>query len=468
MNRYSFLIFALSFFIVAAISEYRLLNSHPENYLINDFKKQLYENEQDLHDRIDETARYIADDSFDGNFGFNLKFNSQTLEEDGIGILVFLEDSLIYWSDRSIAFFNNTSDFPDNGKLIQLPNGYYMVEALQVNDYQILGFHLIKYNYPHENKYLENKFFEDYRLPPEYELITGSPDDIYPVFNLEDEYLFSINPGGIYLCTTEQLYFPGILYLIGLLILLYYFNREFVASRSSFLVKISTLALVLFMVYAFHLIFHTPKVFLLMRFFSPSVFALNDWLPSLGDFFMLALFFLYWLYHFGRYLNIAQIHKDVQLSRKAVGVLLLLFSSSTYLLVHYYVYRLVFNSTISFSLNRIIEISSQSVFAILSVGLLLLAVFFLTIRIIDQLRNDFRLGHVVVVAFLITVFLGAIQYIIFRKVSVEALSLFVAATLLATLFSKNYLYRFTISYLIIFVAAASVYSLIVFYNATAN
>ena len=41
----------------------------------------------------------------------------------------------------------------------------------------------------------------------------------------------------------------------------------------------------------------------------------------------------------------------------------------------FYIRELILNSTISFSLYRIIEISAQSVLAISSVGLLLLAVF---------------------------------------------------------------------------------------------
>lgn len=468
MNRYSYLIFALSFFVIAAIIENGLLNRHPEKYLIRDFREQFQENEKVLHERINEVVSLIKEEEFEGNFSGKLDYRSQTLEEEGIGILVFFDDSLIFWSDRSIAFYDNLSDLPDEEGLIQMPNGFYVTEHVQANSYQIFGFHLIKYKYQHENKYLENSFFHDYRLPDEYKLVKSHPNDLFPVYNLEDEYVFSVKPRGFFLCTKRQLYFPGILYSLGLIFLLFYFNREFIVSKSAFLIKISSLAVALFLVYWLHLMFHVPKVFSLLRFFSPSVFALSDWLPSLGDFFLLSLFFLFWMYHLGKYLDVEELQKDSLMPRKAIGLLLLTFSAASYLLIHFYIHELVFNSTISFSLNRIIDISAQSVLAIFSVGLLLLAVFLLTVRIVDHFRNDFHFFHLAGASVFIALLLAGIQHLSYRQISVEALILFVAATLLAAMFSKNYLNKFTLSYLIIFVSASSIYSLVVFYTNTAD
>ncbi len=468
MNRYSYLIFALSFFLAAAITENGLLNRHPEKLLINDFKEELHEKEKILNDRINKVASLVREEEFDGNFSWEIIYRNLTLDEEGIGILVFFDDSLIFWSDRSIAFYDNLSDFPEEEGLMQLPNGYYMVDNQQSDHFQVYGFHLIKHQYQHENEFLVNSFFGDYRLPDSYDLVKGSPNDLFPIHNIEGEYLFSIKPEGFFLCTKGQLYFPGVLYLLGLLFLLFYFNREFIYSRTTFLVKVSGLAVALFLVYWLHLMFNVPKVFSLMRFFSPSVFALSNWLPSLGDFFLLSLFFLFWMYHIGKYLNVEEIQNDSYLPRKAVGMLLLLFSGATYLLVHFYIHELVFNSTISFSLNRIIEISYQSVLAIFSVGLLLLAVFLFTVRIVDYFRNDFHFLHLFLASVVIAFVFGGLQHLSYGEISVEALVLFVVATLLAVLFSKNYLQKFTLSYLVIFVSASSIYSLVVFYTTTAK
>lgn len=467
INKYSFLIFAVTFFVAAAIIENGLLKKHPETHLIEDFQESLLQHEQQLKARLNDLAELAQQENFDGNFTGTLNLSSQLLEESGYGFLVYSNDELVYWSDRSLAFYDDIADFQKKEGLIQLPNGYYMMLHTQVKNYQLFGLHLIKNKYQYENKYLNNSFFKKYDLPDEFVIEENETNTLYAVYNQANQNLFSIQPQGAYLCTTRQLYLPGILYFFGLLILLLYFRHEFIDSKAPFLFKIFGLALALFLVYWLHLIFHIPKVFFLLRFFSPSVFALNSWLPSLGDFFLLALFFLFWLYHFGKHLDIKQLHKDSLLPEKAIALLLLLFSGSTYLLIHFYIKELIFNSTISFSLNRIIEISAQSVVAIFSVGMLLLAVFILTIKIIDNIRNEFRLGQIALLVTLVAVFLAFVQFISVKKPAVEALVLFVAATLLATLFSKNYLQKFTLSYLIIFISAASVYSLMVFYNTTA-
>jgi two-component system, NtrC family, nitrogen regulation sensor histidine kinase NtrY len=467
INKYSILIVALCFFVSAAIIENGLLKKHPETHLIRDFQEQLQKNELELEMQVQQIESLAKSEAFDGNFFGNLNLASDLLEEKGFAFLVYKNDELQYWSNRSVAFFGQRSELPGNEGLLRFPNGFYLMQETAVDDYYIYGLHLIKHSYRYENKYLRNAFFKGYDLPGEFKIDVDSLLADFPVYSAAGDFLFSFKPEGIYLCNTRQLYFPGVLYFIGLLILLLYFRREFPENQAPFFLRLMGLAMALFLVYWLHLIFHIPKVFFLLRFFSPSVFALSSWLPSLGDFFMLALFFLFWLYHFGTHLNVEQLQKDSLLPRRIIGVLLLLFSGSTYLLIQFYIRELIFNSTISFSLNRIIEISAQSVMAIFSVGLLLLAVFHLTIKIIDNIRDDFKLGYLAAVNLLIVIFLAAVQYISVQIISAEALVLFFSATMLASFFSKNYLQKFTLSYLIIFVSAASFYSLVIFYSTTA-
>lgn len=458
---------AIGFFVVAAFLENGLLKKHPEIHLIEDFQKELLKNERMLNRLMTRIDSIAVDDSFDGNFFKELYPSAdRLLEKEGLGILVYKNERLQYWSDRIFAFYDNSAELPVEEGLLVFPNGYYLSKKVTFGDYEIFGLHLIKHKFSHENKYLKNSFFYKYRLPEDFSITEEESRDCFSVYNLAGEYLFSIKPLGSYLCTTKQLYKPGILYLFGLLFLLIYFRREFVESKAPFFVRIFALAIGLFLVYWLHLIFQIPKVFFLLRFFSPTVFALNNWLPSLGDYFLLALFFLFWLFNFGNSLSIKQIKENSGLPCSVVGMLLLLFSGSTYLLIHFYARELILNSTISFSLYRIIEISAQSVLAISSVGLLLLAVSYFTIKIIDQVRDHFSLMQSAVAAALVALFLAAVQWISVKQISVEALALFVTTTVLASLFSRKYLQNFTLSYLVIFVSLASVYSLLVFYSTT--
>ena len=468
MNKYSFLIIALSLFAIAAIVENGLLKKHPETHLIENFREKFHQNEKELSVHISAISGIIKDENVAGNFTGSLSAYNRLLEKEGIGFLVFESGQLKYWSDRSISFFNQEYMLPSGEGFLELPNGYFFVESAKEGNFHIYGFHLIKYSYDYENKYLENTFSRRYNLPDEYIIEEGSSHDEFVIQSNDGSYLFSIEPAGAYLCTTKQLYIPGFIYLLGLLILLAYFRREFLESKASFFIKLFSLAIALFLVYWLHLIFEIPKVFFYLDFFSPSVFALNSWLPSLGDYFLLCLFFLFWMYNFGKHLEIDEIREGSFLPRKTVAILLLLFAGSIYLLIHFYIRELIFNSTISFLLNRIIEISVQSVIGIFSAGMLLLSVFYFNIKIIEASRNDFTFRQLTGIVFLISLFLATVQFISVGIVAYDALGLFIAASLLASLFSKNYLQNFTLSYLIIFVSAASLYSLVVFYRTTAE
>ncbi len=468
LNKYNYLIAALSFFVIAAIIENSLLKKHPETHLIEHFQEQLNENEKLLSHQLDDITGMITSDDFDGNFIRYLNESNLMLEEKGFGYLIFKDNQLKYWSDRSISFYDNNNSLLQNDGFVHLPNGYYLIKKRTKEDYQIYGFHLIKHKYTYENKYLKNTFFRKYDLPDDFQISETRNKNTVPVYNVDGGYLFSIKPVGSYLCTTRQLYLPGVIYFLGLVILLYYFRREMDESQAPFFMKLFSLATALFIVYWLHFIFQIPKVFFQLHFFSPEYFALSSWLPSLGDFFLFGLFFLFWMYNFGHRLNITELQRNSLLPRKIIILLLLLFAATTYLFVHYFIKELIFNSTISFSLNKITEVTAQTAVGIFSAGLFLLAILYFTIKIINEARNDFKLLEIAGVVLLISAVLAVIQYISTGIISIEAFALFSVSGVLASMFSKNYLQKFTLSYLIIFVSAASIYSLVVIYHTTSE
>ncbi|MCF6356633.1 MAG: hypothetical protein L3J54_02400, partial [Draconibacterium sp.] len=464
-NKYSYLIIAICFIVVAAVIENGLLKKHPETHLVENFETELINNEKVLITHLNNILEVIKSTDNE-NISEAINESGLHLSEPGFGYLVFQNGELVYWSNRSVAFFNTTDEIEDTHGLVLLPNGYYLADKVVKNEFVILGLHLLKSNYNFENKYLRNVFFEGYDLPDEFEISETKTDESkdFQVKNINGEFLFTLVPNGQFLCTKDQLYFPGIIYFLGLLILLFYFRKEFTESKAPFILKLLALATALFIVYWLHLIFNIPRLFFFLRVFSPDYFAINNWLPSLGDFFLLTLFFLFWVYNFGVSLNIKQLHENSKLPRKIVAVLLLLFSASLYLLANYFIEQLILNSTISFSLNKIIEITVQSAFAIFSVGLILFSILYFTTRITEEARHDFSFLQLLGVIVSIALFFGVVQFIAIGKISISVLILFVFAAIFGCILSRKYLQNFTLSYLIVFVSIASVYSLAVFYS----
>ena len=467
LNKYTYLILALGILITAAVIENGLLKKHPEARLIQEFQQKLIENQNELHRRLEAMKVELADTGIELLQEGYYKQKQSQVSETGFGFLIYQNDQLVFWTDRSIAFNNSPADYPTTKGFISLPNGYYLLDTLQTGDYQLFGLHLIKKHYRFENKYLQNSFSENYNIPDDYIIDPKKQSGAYELDDADGNFLFSLWPYGKYLCTTKQLYFPGFLYLLGLIFLLIYFRKEFIEAHAPFVLKLLSLAVSLFVVYWFHLLFAVPKVFFHLRFFGPDFFAINYWLPSLGDYFILSLFFLFWIYNFSVDLRIRDLQQNSQLPARALVGILLLFTATLFLLVHFLIRELIYNSTISFSLNKITGISFQSVLGIFSVGLLLLGIIFFTIRINHESRRYIKPKELFITSVVIALSMAFIQYLAINEVFTSVLILFVVTIFMASLFSKKYLRTFTLSYLIVFVSLVSVYSLFVI-NGTIN
>jgi two-component system, NtrC family, nitrogen regulation sensor histidine kinase NtrY len=464
LNKYTYLIIAVCFFTAAAIIENNLLKKHPENHLIEDFQEQLLSNEKVLTSQIEKIAGIIESEDFDGSYFEDLKSYTASLDNSGVGYLVFESGNLRYWSDRSVSFYSNLREFYITDGILKLPNGFYLARHKVTGIHDVIGLHLIKRNYEHQNKYLKNSFFKTYNLPDEFQLIENEHKTAIPVFSETGDFLFSIIAKGQFLCTESQLYLPGLIYFLGLIILLFYFRKEFLDSDASFFLKLLSLGAALFIVYWMHLIFKIPGLLIHLPFFSPEVFALNNWIPSLGDYFLIVLFFSFWMFNFTVGVNVEKLHSDSNMPRKVIHALLLLFSASLFLLANYFIEILIYNSTISFSLNKIIGITAQSILGIFSVGLFLFAILFFLIKNIEEACKDFTFLQLLILLTGIVLFLSLTQTLAVHKISYFALLFFMMSAVLASLFSKKYIRKFSLSYLILFVTLASVYSLVIFYH----
>ena len=461
LNKYTYLVLAIGILITAAVIENGLLKKHPETRLIQEFQVKLNENEKELHLRLEKLGKELADTGLEMLGEIYYAQKQTQISETGFGFLVYENSNLVFWTDRAVAFYDSPDEFEKTSGMISFPNGYYLVDTVSMGNYRIFGLHLIKNHYTFENKYLLNTFSKSYNIPNDYVIVNTRQKGAYEINDSNGNFLFSLWPYGKYLCTTKQLYFPGFLYLLGLIFLLIYFRKEFVEAHAPFVLKLLTLAAALFVVYWFHLLFVVPKVFFHLRFFGPDFFAINYWLPSLGDYVIMSLFFLFWIYNFSIDLRIRELQTHSQLPARVLISILLFFAASLFLLVHFMIRELILNSTISFSLNKITGISFQSVLGIFSMGLLLLGIIFFTIRINHESSRYIKPRVLFVMTLAIAMFMAFLQYIVIGEVFVHVLILFVVTIFMASLFSKKYLRTFTLSYLIIFVSLVSVYSLFV-------
>ena len=138
---------AVGILITAAVTENGLLRKHPETRLVQDFQTKLIENEKELHRRLEDFRTKLKDSSIE-RFEENYYKQKQTqISETGFGFIVYKNANVVFWTDRSIAFYNTPAEFGKTRGFIQLPNGYYLVDTLSIGSFQVVGLHLIKNHY---------------------------------------------------------------------------------------------------------------------------------------------------------------------------------------------------------------------------------------------------------------------------------------------------------------------------------
>jgi len=245
---------------------------------------------------------------------------------------------------------------------------------------------------------------------------------------------------------------PGILYLIGLLFLFVFLRKEMIRNELDTVTKLLVLGILLFLIYWLHIVLKIPNLFYDLDFFSPSHFAYNTWLPSLGDYLLLSIFFFFWALNFNFDINVKRLVTNLGLSKNGIITSLLLLCGILFLLVNKTIFILVYNSSISFSLNRINDLTAHSVFGYLSIAILLLGLFLIAARVMEELGKTLSKKQMVFSIFGVSAVLLLMQVLLTSTVSLPIILFFIVVLLLLVVMTSNYFQKFTLSYLIIFIS----------------
>lgn len=462
-KKYFLLILAAIFLVAATIIENQLLNSHPEKVLLNKFQSQLWEKERRLTVQIQEIKKNLEAANEESDFTYLLQPFNNSMAKEGMGFMVFEEENLVYWSDQEISFDTNPDSIKTGTEVVHLPNGYYLSEAIRFGDLLINGLALIRYEYPHENNYLKNGFQKDFRLPDNYRILSQEVKNSVQIYSTRGEYLFSILPAGEVLCTVAQLYFPAALYIFAFILLLAFARNEFNRSDQPHLAKLGILILSLGIFYWLHILFKFPKVFYILDFFSPSYFGYSYMLPSLGDYFLISVFFLFLTLNSTKKTEPGNLLPTGFIRARFSLFLSLTALALVYNAVNVFISILIENSIFSFPLNHITDLSTQSVIGYCSIGFLMLGLAILTIQTNKYFRDRCSGKEIVVFTFTAVLMMLIVQ-ILSGDISVPVILFFASINFILLIFDKDGLSQFTLSYLIILVSVFSIYSLFVIYT----
>lgn len=302
---------------------------------------------------------------------------------------VYVNDSLVLWTDNSISVSNVRNESEINDGIIFLENGWYHISHLHQKDSVFIGIFKVKNQFKHENEDLVNVFADD--------LIKGYMADLtfenegYPVHSAKGEKMFSIIP----LENTSQNEYLELAiffcYLLAFIIIL----QLLIAAIQKLLIKRPVLLIVI------------PVIFVLLRFvwlsydvdgylsdfelFNPELFGSSKYVPSLGDLIINVTIF-YFLVQFllKRTRNWFKLgNKRLKLVVFVVPLFLVSFYAA--FKINDIIYSLVYDSKMSFDLEHLFDFSIYSFISLTIIGASFYAYFKLLQYIIIQLKmNDFE------------------------------------------------------------------------------
>jgi len=392
---------------------------------------------------------------------------NKTLEKEGTGYLVYCNQKLIYWSDRAVAFYETLPPDSKAGKqFTTLPNGYYLSVTAVSDSFTIVGYILVRYDYVHENKYLINRFFRDFRLPDDYRLEGSPANGGYDILGIQNEYHFSIIPGEKVVSPSWSVYLPGILYLLVLLLLLHFSGSFISRLRLGFWGRFLISCLFLLAIYWIHIGLHFPAMYSRIDYFSPSHFAWTSFLPSLGDFLLVSFFMLYlsiFIYRTNRlslWLTSGERHPLLRIFPVYVGIALI------WTLVIELTEIFIDNSSFSFTLNQINELTVPTFLGILSIMFLLFALILISVRTSAEMVKDYPLKTLLPSLLVVSVTGAALQFLFTGKPAFHTWALFLAVSFISVLFVSLKTRKYQMSYLVLFITVAAAFSIYLIYSIT--
>ncbi len=323
------------------------------------------------------------------------QYYNELLEQEGLAVLIYENDTLKFWSDNSIAVENWVKEVCLDTKMVKLHNGWFEVMRPHTNastTKTVVGLALIKNEYPYQNKYLANEFQKDFDLASDTKLITDNPNSTNAIKSISGEHLFSLNfnPANYYSSNTS--YVVVLLNLIGCFLILLYLQALFLTSKDktgkSFSVLLYVLSIVLLRYLSIR--FKFPESFYGFELFLPKVFAdaSSVWLTSLGDLLINAVILFYLSFYVLTKSNIDHlVYRLKNINKLVLSLFFFLgFFWFSWIITEVFI-GLIKNSNIAFSINNLFSLNGYTYTAIFIIGLLLFVYFLFADKMVSVLKQ---------------------------------------------------------------------------------
>lgn len=378
-------------------------------------------NLQDIKNKFEKVHSFMTDELaiieslIDNNDELQNYFfieNNKLFEDKKVGFFVYKNNELKYWTTNDIPLPTSTTPFFFKERVLNLNNGWYSLESVVKEDYHIIGLFQIKQEYSYQNDLLSTGFNPELNIGENFDIISDSVKNAIPV-KLNNEakssfYLIPIDKPVIFEQSKKFCYLQislWVLLFLSLLFLIYFLYRFTVNKLKTYTNLISFAFIFAIFLARYYLLLNKLPTFLKeYKLFSPELFAESLWLPSLGDYIINIVLFAFIVVVFVRNLKIKPIIKSSPLVNILFSFSISILAGLCTVFILDLLHGLVWNSSISFSFNNIINLSIYSFTGLLIITTVIASCLIILDKLINDLKTVIKFKTFTITFLVITIF----------------------------------------------------------------
>jgi two-component system, NtrC family, nitrogen regulation sensor histidine kinase NtrY len=353
-------------------------------------EKIIFKKEFEAKHHLEELIKSSKQNTSESLFG--LQRLIEVSENEKISFLIYLNDSLVYWSDNKLSIPDINTIYSSDSCFYKFNNGWYDIIKIEKGPQIYIAAILIKTEFKFENDYLNNEFSTDFGVDLK-NLKISTVNGARIVKNTEGKNLFSITlTKSTKLSNSCQAIIIVTFFVefIFLLIVIFIFFLKFRKKTGNY-INALLFALGIIVVRGIIFYFKIPQSLYQTDFFSPIYYASSFLFPSLGDLFLNVLaVFIIGIYFF-RYVGMEiKIKPKNFLSQIMIAFIASSLSLFLFLFFVIIIQSIILDSTISYNLSQVFSVSSLSVIGLLIISLLLIN-YFLFSTVFIRIQNVVRI-----------------------------------------------------------------------------
>ena len=380
-------ILAIALILLAIVTDWIYLSDFEYKFRTRRFNKILKEKEKIMENCLNGMKPILARGETHGSPTENKLFS--TAEQNGITILEYIENKLVYWSDTDFDVPRILVDSIYSKPFIFMRNGWFLTKSVRAGNEVIIGLMRIRSDYGLENDIIRNGFVKDFRLPGNTEFSRDRNSSEFQIFAGDGTFLFSL----LYpleKVETSFILIPLLLWGLTFLTLLFLTLHlvKYLVSRDRKITALITCFVILSVIYLLILVVRKPAVLFLTELFSPYRYTMNAFIPSLGHLLVLSILLAVLGYVFYRNLNTNLKLKETDRTGYLVMTMLLVPGALLFALYHVVFSHLIFNSNVNFETYKVLDLNIFSLIGFISLLLLFGVPFMYILKIIKSVKPD--------------------------------------------------------------------------------